>query len=95
VTAAHCVNFDIEFYVYLGIQSVKRKDEDGVKIRVSKVVKHNLFNIGGPYYNDIAILKLEKSAPLNNKIQIACLPRSKSTSFPSYNLNSWIVGWGI
>jgi hypothetical protein len=42
--------------------------------------------------NDIAMIKLRNSVPLNNKIQIACLPLSMN--YPSSNVASWTVGWG-
>ena len=31
---------------------------------------------------------------MTNKIQIACLPNTQTTSYPSVNINSWAVGWG-
>ena len=54
-----------------------------------------MYDVNGDSQNDIAILKLEKSAPINKKIQVACLPKSQSTEFPSANIDSWAVGWGI
>ena len=43
--------------------------------------------------NDIAIIRLNVLVPLNNKIQLACLP--SSTKYPaSSNTPSWTVGWG-
>ncbi len=44
--------------------------------------------------NDIAILKLAQSVTLNSYVQVACLPKNKPSSFPSYNQPSYSVGWG-
>jgi hypothetical protein len=39
-------------------------------------------------------LKLSQRAPLNNYIQPACLPTTKSFNYPPANVDSWAVGWG-
>jgi hypothetical protein len=44
--------------------------------------------------NDIALLKLKNKVELNDYIQIACLPPSKSLYYPGFNISAWIVGWG-
>ena len=42
--------------------------------------------------NDIAVIKLENMAKINENIQVACLPLN--SFFPSNNtLKSWSVGW--
>lgn len=42
--------------------------------------------------NDIALLKLEKSAVVNDKVQPACLPQHGAS--PSHNQLCYITGWG-
>ncbi len=38
--AAHCINYaNMQFNVYLGVQNIIKKDVEGVKIKVSKVIK--------------------------------------------------------
>lgn len=44
--------------------------------------------------NDIAIFKLKEKVELNDYIQIACLPPSKSGYYPGWNISAYIVGWG-
>jgi len=40
VTAAHCINnANMQFNVYLGVQNINKKDVEGVKIKISKVIK--------------------------------------------------------
>ena len=39
VTASHCIDFGgMDFNVYLGVQSLKKKDVDAVKIKVVKII---------------------------------------------------------
>ncbi len=38
--AAHCINYEnMQFNVYLGLQNIIKKDVEGLKIKVSKVIK--------------------------------------------------------
>lgn len=45
--------------------------------------------------NDIAILKLQVPVELNKNVQIACLPKEKSSEYPKAPKNAYIVGWGV
>jgi hypothetical protein len=41
------------------------------------------------------LLQLSSNAPLTNKIQIGCLPTSKSTSYPPLSFSAaYVAGWG-
>lgn len=42
--------------------------------------------------NDIALLKLENSAVINDKVQVACLPEHGATL--AHNQACYITGWG-
>lgn len=42
--------------------------------------------------NDIALLKLEKSAVINDKVQPACLPQHGATL--AHNQPCYVTGWG-
>jgi len=47
--------------------------------------------------NDIAVFNLKTEVSLNDKIQVACVPNSLSTSYPSSESNTKVaygVGWG-
>lgn len=44
------------------------------------------------FRNDIALLKLEKSATLNDKVQLACLP--EPDSLLAHNEPCYATGWG-
>lgn len=45
--------------------------------------------------NDIAILKLKDEVQLSNKIQLACLPDSNKTGYPTQvGVPVWAAGWG-
>ena len=43
---------------------------------------------------DIAILKLRSEVKLNSFIQIACLPKVFSNSYPTENSTAYVAGWG-
>lgn len=42
--------------------------------------------------NDIALLKLEKSAAINGKVQPSCLPQQSATL--PHNQPCYVTGWG-
>lgn len=42
--------------------------------------------------NDIALLKLEKSAVINDKVQLACLPQNGVSL--AHNQPCHVTGWG-
>lgn len=42
--------------------------------------------------NDIALLKLENSAVINDKVQLACLPEEGATL--AHNQTCFVTGWG-
>jgi hypothetical protein len=43
--------------------------------------------------NDIALLKLNDVVDLNQDVQLACLPRRVSTSYPPTSYPAWVIGW--
>jgi hypothetical protein len=40
-------------------------------------------------------LKLSEPVELNNNVQIACLPKEQSSSYPKAPVDAYIIGWGI
>lgn len=54
--------------------------------------KHESYNDDN-LLNDIAIFKLNKIVTLNQKVQLVCLPKIASSSYPSFNSPAWVVGW--
>lgn len=44
------------------------------------------------YRNDIALLKLQKSTVLNDKVQLACLPQHNAAL--THNQACYVTGWG-
>jgi len=95
LTAAHCTTTLIgsNYQIYLGAHDRTKLTATGVfRTTVSRVIVHSGYS-SRTMQNDIAILILSQPAPLSARIQIACLP-SLSSTFPSSNIDSWIVGWG-
>uniref|UniRef100_A0A3P9NZ82 Proproteinase E-like n=1 Tax=Poecilia reticulata TaxID=8081 RepID=A0A3P9NZ82_POERE len=92
LTAAHCITFHT-YRVVLAEHDMDKEEGPEQSIMVAKMFIHpkwndNCVSCG----NDIALLKLEKSADLNDKVKPACLPEHSSTL--AHNQPCYITGWG-
>uniref|UniRef100_A0A3B4V9K6 Chymotrypsin-like elastase family member 3B n=1 Tax=Seriola dumerili TaxID=41447 RepID=A0A3B4V9K6_SERDU len=96
LTAAHCSFFPTRFHTYrvvLAEHDMKKQEGPEQSIMVKKMFIHpkwndNCVSCG----NDIALLKLEKSAVINDKVQLACLPQPGATL--AHNQPCYVTGWG-
>ena len=52
-------------------------------------MKHPSY-VSSTQMNDAAVLILSSDVTLNNYIQVTCLPRASSTTYPTSNQNSWV-----
>ena len=43
--------------------------------------------------NDIALFKLVEPIELNDRIQLACLPKERSIKYPPVYYDAWTMGW--
>ncbi|KAK3516689.1 hypothetical protein QTP70_022185, partial [Hemibagrus guttatus] len=88
LTAAHCLersNRPSAYKVYLGIHT-ERANEASKQVRnLEKIIK-------GPPGTDIALLKLDRPAILNDKVAKVCLPQ-KDYIVPS-GTECYVTGWG-
>ncbi|XP_032858988.1 transmembrane protease serine 9 isoform X3 [Tyto alba] len=93
LTAAHCFNETNpeEIEAYLGTTSLNGTDENAVKVNITRVVQHPLFN---PVILDfdVAILELARPLVFNKYIQPICLPLTVH-KFP-VGKKCIISGWG-
>uniref|UniRef100_A0A3B4V8A5 chymotrypsin n=1 Tax=Seriola dumerili TaxID=41447 RepID=A0A3B4V8A5_SERDU len=92
LTAAHCITFHT-YRVVLAEHDMKKQEGPEQSIMVKKMFIHpkwndNCVSCG----NDIALLKLEKSAVINDKVQLACLPQPGATL--AHNQPCYVTGWG-
>ncbi|KAK0150637.1 Chymotrypsin-like elastase family member 3B [Merluccius polli] len=92
LTAAHCITFHT-YRVVLAEHDMDTQEGPEQSIRVEKMILHpkwndNCVSCG----NDIALLKLEKSAVLNDKVQLACLPQQGAEL--ANNQPCYVTGWG-
>ena len=55
--------------------------------------KHKDFNVKNAR-NDIALLKLWEDVELNDHVQVACLPKKQSFTYPSPTKKAMFAGWG-
>uniref|UniRef100_A0A3B5BAL9 Proproteinase E-like n=1 Tax=Stegastes partitus TaxID=144197 RepID=A0A3B5BAL9_9TELE len=92
LTAAHCITFHT-YRVVLAEHDMNKEEGPEQSIMVAKMFIHpkwddNCVSCG----NDIALLKLEKSAVINDKVQLACLPQQDAAL--SHNQPCYVTGWG-
>ncbi|KAM9355928.1 plasminogen [Pholidichthys leucotaenia] len=88
VTATHCLersNRPSAYLVVLGIHTERGREPSRQERRVEKIVR-------GPGGADIALLKLERPAELNEKVSTVCLPE-KDYIVPS-GTECYVTGWG-
>eukprot|EP00066_Takifugu_rubripes_P025168 XP_011614434.1 PREDICTED: proproteinase E-like [Takifugu rubripes] len=81
------------YRVVLAEHNMHEEEGPEQSIRVAKIIIHpkwndNCVSCG----NDIALLKLEKSAVISDKVQPACLPQQGATL--PHNQPCYITGWG-
>ncbi|NWR76480.1 TMPS9 protease, partial [Centropus unirufus] len=93
LSAAHCFNETDpeEIEAYVGTTSLNGTDGTAVKVNVTRVIQHPLFN---PIFLDfdVAVLELERPLVFNKYIQPICLPPAVQT-FP-VGKKCIISGWG-
>ncbi|NWH70294.1 TMPS9 protease, partial [Piaya cayana] len=93
LSAAHCFNETEpeEIEAYVGTTSLNGTDGTAVKVNVTRVIQHPLFN---PLFLDfdVALLELERPLVFNKYIQPICLPLA-GEKFP-VGKKCIISGWG-
>ncbi|XP_053705275.1 suppressor of tumorigenicity 14 protein homolog [Synchiropus splendidus] len=99
VTAAHCVQDSgvlkysqaQEWEALLGLHTQSQTNEWTEKRNVRRIVAHPDYD-PVTFDNDIALMELDASVPLNQYIWPICLPPS-THHFPA-GQEAWITGWG-
>ncbi|EDO49948.1 predicted protein, partial [Nematostella vectensis] len=94
LTATHCVEQTSASSIVIRLGAHKRTSNIGTEqdIKVSKVILHPSYGKPVTLAHDIALLKLEKSATVNNNVHTVCLPFNGPA--PSDCTHCWITGWG-
>ncbi|KAF5300958.1 hypothetical protein FQA39_LY10928 [Lamprigera yunnana] len=102
LTAAHCTKDSQQrpfaarqFTVRLGDVDLKREDEPSapVTFKISEVRAHSRFSRVG-FYNDIAILVLERPARKSKYVIPLCLPPPQLRNEKFAGQRTTVVGWG-
>uniref|UniRef100_A0A3P9LB70 Vitamin K-dependent protein C n=1 Tax=Oryzias latipes TaxID=8090 RepID=A0A3P9LB70_ORYLA len=95
LTAAHCLENNLQFAVRLGDYELLRKEGTEVMLKVVKAFKHPNYN-RETVDNDIALLRLMTPAPFNSYIAPICLPgRAMAERVLHLNGTTTVVtGWG-
>ncbi|XP_063635669.1 melanization protease 1-like [Cydia splendana] len=105
LTAAHCLDHDIKYYqdisIYLGeydrksypVDCVKNKCIKNKLVHPDKIVKHPEYN-SVTVENDIALMRLQKRAPLSAYIKPIPLPPFDVDHPINKGASLAVVGWG-
>ncbi|KAM7150582.1 mast cell protease 1A-like [Macrochelys suwanniensis] len=90
-TAAHC-NCNLgDIFVYLGVQDLKKPDQNWQRIRARRWIQHPDFN-NENFDNDIMLLKLWHSAELTEWVMPIPLPEANHHVSPGSECS--VAGWG-
>ncbi|KAI9553933.1 hypothetical protein GHT06_019204 [Daphnia sinensis] len=97
LTAAHCVapiptEELTHVEVILGLHTLKPMDQQVVRRKLKRVVRHKAYNSAN-FYNDIAILKMDSPVEFSDTISPVCLP-SFGTADLYVDKAAVVVGWG-
>uniref|UniRef100_F7IJY4 Chymotrypsin like elastase 3A n=1 Tax=Callithrix jacchus TaxID=9483 RepID=F7IJY4_CALJA len=95
MTAGHCISSSLTYQVVLGEYDRGKKEgpEQVIPINSEDIIVHPLWNSSCVACgNDIALIKLSRSAQLGDAVQLACLPPAGAT-LPN-GTPCYITGWG-
>jgi trypsin len=86
------------FTIYLGLHDKSELETSSLNVNTVAMNASNVFvhenYSSSDYSNDIALLFLPTNVTLNNYIQIACLPKESSNTYPGTNVSVYAAGWG-
>ncbi|XP_067087338.1 elastase 3 like [Osmerus mordax] len=93
MTAAHCINNDLSYRVFVGKYNLVEEEPSSNAIVPEKIIVHEKWN---PIFvflgNDIALIKLSEHVTVTDQVQLGCIPAAEtvlSNQYPCY-----ITGWG-
>lgn len=100
LTAAHCLHsYDkdnpidvLNIEIRIGITNLNDVTYENL-YSIRKATLHNDFN-PNTYKNDIALIRLDRSVIQSDTIQMLCLPRFTSYTYPQVNTTVIAIGWG-
>lgn len=84
-----------QFTVRLGDYDLARTDDPSApeSFRVVKITAHPQFN-GVGFYNDVALLELDRDAQFNRFISPICLPTARNRFHTFESALPTVIGWG-
>ncbi|KAK6491819.1 proproteinase E-like [Huso huso] len=93
MTAGHCISSRNTYRVVLGEYDLTKVENNEQIFGTADIIVHPSWNSNCVACgNDIALIKLERSAIINDKVQPACLP-APGAVLPN-NYSCYISGWG-
>ena len=78
----------------MGAHNKRGNDRNAQDFTIQRIIMHESYKRPFGLSNDIALLKLNKPAQINNYVGLACLPDSSTPSLPIDNMakKCWITG---
>ncbi|XP_040835648.1 proproteinase E-like, partial [Ochotona curzoniae] len=93
MTAAHCFPYEGTYWALLGAYNLSAIPATAQVIPGQSYIVHGDYNASNAANgNDIALLKLSRSAELTDDVQLACLPPAGYC--PPHGAECYISGWG-
>lgn len=84
----------LTFFHRMGAHKKRGNDRTAQDFTIQRIIMHESYKRPYGLSNDIALLKLNKPAQINNYVGLACLPDSSTPSLPIDNMSKkcWITG---
>lgn len=95
LTAAHCfVNSEKpeDYTLTVGDFDISKNEGHEQKIKIEKIILHELYNVGTMYDYDVALLKLSDQIRFTERVRPVCLP-DDGMDFPT-GTDCYVTGWG-
>ncbi|XP_040322403.1 coagulation factor IX, partial [Herpailurus yagouaroundi] len=95
VTAAHCINPDVEIIVVAGEHNTEETEHTEQKRNVIRTILHHSYNASvNKYSHDIALLELDEPLTLNSYVTPICVAdREYTNTFLKFGYG-YVSGWG-
>uniref|UniRef100_A0ABI7WNA8 Coagulation factor IX n=1 Tax=Felis catus TaxID=9685 RepID=A0ABI7WNA8_FELCA len=95
VTAAHCINPDVEITVVAGEHNTEETEHTEQKRNVIRTILHHSYNASvNKYSHDIALLELDEPLTLNSYVTPICVAdREYTNTFLKFGYG-YVSGWG-
>lgn len=93
LTAAHCVQKPRNPTIKMGAHDHSKYEPSVQNIPVKRIIPHPQYNKISTLNSDFALIELARPATLNQRVELACLPKATGV-YPKHGANCYVAGWG-